>query len=100
LDSGNPDGTSQTLEATAYTPVNAVGIYLSMSNQDSDNDNLKVQIQVYGGYELIGGNGWKKYAAYGWLHFERGASRDLLWMGYDNDDNYFTIYLYGYQIER
>jgi hypothetical protein len=98
---GNPSSTWQFLEATAYTPVNAVGVFLYIQNADYNNHvwmriaaegSLAFQIPAtaYGGTAC----------ATGWLPFSRGASRDFYWQGEDDDDNVAYVGIRGYRIER
>jgi len=105
LDDGNPDDTYQTLEATAYIPVNAIGVRVWAQNNDytgaaphfyvlllvTSYENTKTQII---------GRGYYSAETAGWLELERNSSRDFKWYGNDNDDNNFDICIDGYQIER
>lgn len=100
LQSGNPDGTSQFLEATAYTPVNAIAALLIAQNSDMDS-NLSLWVEAYEShFSRIFDQGYYRCAASGWIELERGASRDFKWNGYDDDDNNFNVHINGYQIER
>jgi hypothetical protein len=102
LTNGNPNSSWQTLEATAYMPVNATAVYTVCSNMDSG-DRVLVLLATYetdsqqqGGRDNYGGS----ILTRGWLSLERGASRDLQWYGEDNDNNTFNVWIYGFRIER
>jgi hypothetical protein len=101
LENGNPDGTYTYVAASSYTPVNATAVYLWGSNSDADG-NVVVQVASYDNIisRLICYSKNTTAIVYGWIPFHRGASRDLAWFGENNDDNYFSIYIYGFRIER
>jgi hypothetical protein len=102
ISTGNPSSTWQSLEATAYIPINADAVRLYAKNSDSGN---AVQVCV-GSYEnnidrIENYSGPGTYAiARGWVFLERNASRDLQWYGLNDDDNLFMINIIGYRIER
>ena len=100
LANGNPTGSNVLAEATAYTPVNSIAARLFASNTDLD-DGLTVAVRTYESNSArIFNQGYYWCAVGGWVEFERGASRDFYWYGYDNDDNSFYVLITGYQIER
>ncbi|MCP4153759.1 MAG: hypothetical protein GY757_38895, partial [bacterium] len=96
---GNPNGSYQTAETTAYIPVNATKVRLNASNNDSG----ELQILV-GAYENTAchlvSDGYNSIFFSGWIELERGWSRDLKWSGQDNDNNNFCVSIIGYTIER
>lgn len=102
LNNGSPDGTYKFLEATAYTPVNAIGARIEAYNYDTSPSTIVFIIVASDTTtsSRILNKGWDCAYIGGWIEFERGDSRDLQWNGHDDDDNSFGIYLYGYQIER
>jgi hypothetical protein len=101
LTNGNPDSTFQFLEATAYTPVNAVAVAVIASNYSSGGNLCVVEVASndYGNSRII--EDATSYASVcGWIDLPRGCSRDLQWYGEDNDNNSFTVGIRGFQIER
>jgi len=103
LSSGNPNGGWQTVETTAYVPVNATAVLAFGTNTDMTSSVASVSVSV-ASYEKIWakilGYGTWVVTAYGWIPMERDASRDLQWKGADDDDNNFEIKIMGYRIER
>ena len=101
LSSGNPDGNYRFLECSGYSPVNAKTILITGSNDDS-NDTCFVEIRTVDAvYSRLFANSYNCTAGVsGWLESPRNGSRDLYWCGNDNDNNYFSIHIDGYQIER
>lgn len=105
LDNGNPDDTYQTLEATAYIPVNAIEFRVYAFNTDYVGTAPHFYVVLFvTTYEnpnsQIIGRGYYVAEIAGWLELERNSSRDLKWYGNDNDDNSFDVHIQGYQIER
>ena len=102
LEGGNPDSTYQTLECTAYIPVNATAVRVFASNSEADNDAVIVRVHAYetlaNRLSTIGRNSTAEVI--GWISLGRGWSRDLKWYGYDNDDNSFDIDILGFRIDR
>jgi hypothetical protein len=101
LSDGNPNGSWQTLETTAYIPVNATTVRMTAHNSDYDGrvtvslcveetPMVRIQDSTYCGVA----------SANGWLEFDKSSTRDLKWLGEDNDENNFHIHINGYQIER
>lgn len=101
LTNGNPNGSWQIIESTAYIPINATAVYLKADNSDSTNA-VTVCVSTYESTynSLQGYNREGSVGITGWLPLERDAYRDLKWYGYDNDDNSFDIYIRGFRIER
>jgi hypothetical protein len=103
LETGNPTWEWQTLEATAYIPVNAVAVRLHVSGADFVNGNVLVSVKTYEDSNgVISKNRYteQRVDETAWFELERGASRDLQWKGNDDDSNFFFISRFGYQIER
>jgi len=102
LSVGNPNGAAQTLEATAYIPVNAVAVNLYAGNTDtSDRVRVSVTPVANEGIRLgLTDCGYEYGQTVGWIDLKIGSSRDLEWTGDDNDNNSFNINIVGYQIER
>ena len=101
LSNGNPNGQWQTLEATAYIPVNAIEVAANTSNSDLDG-HVYVYLGVVGvgTMPLLDCSSYGSAANFGWLLVPRGSSRDLRWQGPDDDDNSFHVSIRGYHIER
>jgi hypothetical protein len=101
LSGGNPSGAYQTLETTAYIPVNAAGVYLYAGNTDT-NASVRVIVSAYENlYSSVHeDSSYGSAGAVGWISLERGWSRDLKWFGNNDDDNNYAIYLRGFRIER
>jgi len=101
LTNGNPNGAFQTLEATDYSPVNTIELFVGADNTDSDGTQTAAQVTPYEcTWAQISENGYRGASAFGWLKIQRGWSRDLKWYGPDDDDNGFRISICGYKIER
>lgn len=102
LENGNPNGSWQTLETTAYLPVNATAVCVYIQNSDSANSvrSIVAVLETTNDFIEARDNSGGTCGAKGWLFLERGASRDLKWYGYDNDDNSFFIGITGFRIER
>ena len=100
LGDAHPDGTWKFLEATAYSPVNANGLYLwAMAVDTGSNVTLSVGSAEYGASRLaLGGYGY--VSGTDWIMLKRGASRDLKWVGQNGDEDEVDIVVYGYSIER
>ena len=100
VDNGNPTGSGIIVEATAYTPVNAIAAYVEAWNSDTD----YCYVAAYSAdnpWSYLRATSYSGTAyAVGWLQFKRGDSRDLMWNGEDNDDDYFKLRIEGFQIER
>jgi hypothetical protein len=101
LTGATPDGTWKTLEATAYSPVNAIAISVEVTGSDSDGP-VGIGIAAYESVNaaLYEDSSYSWASTAGWLDLERGASRDLKWWGRNNDDSNFEVNIRGYQIER
>lgn len=101
LSNGNPSGSNQTVETTAYIPVNANAVFVTASNSDTS-ASITVQVSPYeNGGAAIKQRGYNtKLYAIGWLTLQRGWSRDLKWLGENDDDNSFEILIHGYRLER
>jgi hypothetical protein len=102
LSNGNPTGGNlEFLEASAYIPVNAIGVKIRADNTHTNG----IVTVVVGPYDNPGG-GWLNTMAhnatrlYGWIELTRNSSRDLSWWGNNDDNNLFNIAVTGYQIER
>lgn len=98
---GNPTGSNTTVETTAYIPVNAESVLVYADNSASSGS-VTVTVKMYenGGNSIkVRGNAVKVFVE-GWLPLQRGWSRDLIWVGENNDDNYFNVYIRGYRIRR
>jgi hypothetical protein len=96
----NPTGSAIFAEATAYTPVNTIAVKIQAWNNSTGYCN----VNVYADSNLsnvLRGNGYGGFTyAIGWITFKRGDSRDLYWLGEDNDNNLFNVRIDGYKIER
>lgn len=101
LTNGNPNSSFQTVESTAYIPINANAVFVNASNTDTDGV-VYVHVAPYeSSHSAVVNETPSGYAfARGWLAMERGWSRDLKWYGYNNDDNSFNIKIFGFRIER
>jgi hypothetical protein len=101
LSNGNPTGSWETLESTAYMPVNIIAAQCYIAGADW-NSKLTIYLDADG----LQGRGLAdcSYANYacsvGWIDIPKGHSRDLDWCGEDDDDNQFTVRIIGYQIDR
>jgi|GEM_PF-2323874 len=101
LDDGNPTNSWQTVEATAYIPVNAIAVYVQGQNFDVGPDSVRVEVSAYeSGCPRAYNRSYYGACEFEWVDLERGSSRDLRYKGEDNDDNTFDVYIHGYQIER
>ena len=102
LEYGNPNGSWQSLETTAYIPVNATAVYISCQNSDTADPVRVIVATLETAFQYIEArdNSGGTIGTAGWLSMERGASRDLKWYGLDNDDNSFLIVIRGFRIER
>ncbi len=101
LSNGNPNSDYQTVECTAYIPVNATGVFVTAKNYDSSST-VRVIVTAYENTKsaiIAEGYNCNAYAK-GWISLERGSGRDLQWFGIDNDNNDFTITIQGFRIER
>ena len=99
LTSGNPNGAWQTVEATAYLPINATAAHIYADNTDSSLVSVMVSSYENQSATIIGYTSVVAIAN-GWLPLARNASRDLRWFGQDNDDNNFVVRINGFRIER
>jgi hypothetical protein len=102
LQNGNPNGTYQTVECTAYIPVNATAVRILAMNRESDDNKVYVKVAAYENTtgDLRIANRHSSAYLTGWILLERGWGRDLMWYGDDNDNNEFCIYIRGFRIER
>lgn len=98
---GNPNGAWQTVESTAYIPVNAKSVYLWANNSDL-NGEVFLQVAPYENTHnrILARGYYCQVNTLGWMPLQRGWSRDLKWYGKDDDDNYYLLRVYGYCIER
>ncbi len=101
LQNGNPNGAYQTVECTAYTPINSTAIFVNSYNKDTS-DACYVSVAPYeSNFAPLCNEGYNTWVyCRGWIPLQRGWSRDLKWLGYDNDDNSYLIQIRGYRIER
>lgn len=101
LSNGNPSGSNQTVETTAYIPVNANAVFVTANNSDtSASVTVQVSPNENGGAAMKQSGYNTKLYTTGWLYMQRGWSRDLKWLGENDDDNLFEILIHGYRIER
>ena len=101
LTNGNPNGTFQEVDASAYIPVNAIAVWVRALNKDTDGT-VQVRITPYENctMNLTQNSNSGEATAAGWLELPRRASGKLYWFGDDNDDNLFSVRICGFQIER
>jgi len=102
LTGGNPTGSYQTVETTAYIPINATAVYVTALNRDSDGDSCYVAVSpAENANSRLVNSTYKSWSyIYGWLSLDRGFGRDLQWNGSDDDNNEFKIKILGYRIDR
>ena len=100
---GTAPTTWQTLECTAYVPVNAKAVNFYCDNWDFD-DWAAVGICAYENERSrIYCHAWQDANVSGWVELERGASRDFKYTGQSttqDEPNQLNIWIFGYQIER
>jgi hypothetical protein len=103
LTSGNPSGEWTTLSPSAapYIPVNADEVYVSAWNSDTESvlvgvgaaeSEVTAEILSSGYGDIVFGRAW--------ICLKRGGTRNLMWLGWDDDNNNFIIALDGYKIRR
>lgn len=101
LANGNPNHAYQTIDCSAYIPVNATAVYVMAMNGTSsgqvcaivaDHDNRSAQVAARGKECTV--------IAEGWIPLKKNGSRKLDWYGFDHNQNNFRIYIYGYRIDR
>lgn len=100
---GNPTGNWESLETTAYIPVNASAVLVRARSQDADGAAYLVVSTYENDFNRLEAQSYKTYARLiGWLPLDRtkNTSRDLLWYGWDTNDNNVTINLMGFRIDR
>jgi len=102
LNGGSATGSWETLEATAYTPVNATAIRVEAHGGDiSPNDFCEIRVAPYENQgAFIRDCGYYAARVNDWVSLQRGWSRDLQWWGYADDDASVFIATKGYRIER
>jgi hypothetical protein len=96
----NPTGSWQTIDTSAYIPVNAIAVYAYAWNQDFDG-RVAVDVCPYENESVtIHNDSWGYANCVGWLGLKRNASRYLKWYGYNDDENHFSMDIRGFKIER
>lgn len=101
LTNGNPTGSNTTVETTAYIPVNAESVLVYADNSAASGS-VTITVKTYensGNSIKARGNAVRVFVE-GWLPLQMDWSRDLVWVGENNDDNYFNVYIRGYRIRR
>jgi len=100
LSGANPTGNWETLEATAYTPVNVKKVRIQAYEQDIDS-NFSLLVSSFEGKSTgeLRANGYKGLN-YATDYISLGDSHNLAWKGDNDDDNMTTIVICGYIYSR
>ncbi|MCP4151721.1 MAG: hypothetical protein GY757_28515 [bacterium] len=96
-----PNGEWNTVETTAYSPVNSTEILTRVYGSHL-NGNVHAGVIPAEGHDSTGAviMGYHHIFQPVWVKLKRGWSRDLRWYGQDGDDDTFDLQIIGYKIER